>query len=75
MHRNRTSSGAGFVAGREQRQVFAIIGILLTGIVAAVVLPLWIAALSMLLGLSAIAAIARPEPAMEPVVIRRDERR
>lgn len=75
MHRKRTSPRVGFIAEREPRQVVAILGILLTGIVAAIALPLWMAALCMLLGLGAIAAIAQHEPVMEPVVIRRDERR
>lgn len=75
MNRNRMSSGTGFFAGWESRQVVAILGILLTGIVAAVVTPLWMAALLMLVALCAIRIIAVAEPAAEPVVIRRDEQR
>jgi hypothetical protein len=58
------------ISGRE---AVSIVGILLTGIVAAFALPLWMAAICMLLGLGAMSVITRREPVMEPVVIRRDE--
>ena len=75
MHRNRTSQLSSITHGRETRQLAAILGILLTGIVAAIALPLWVAAILMLLALGALHAIASPEPVGEPVVIRRDVRR
>jgi uncharacterized membrane protein len=71
MQRSQRSPVAERISGRE---AVSIVGILLTGIVAAFVLPLWMAAICMLLALGAITAIARPEPVVEPVVIRRDER-
>jgi len=74
MQRHQKSPRDGFIR-REQRQIIAIVGLLVTGVIAALTLPLWMAALSMLLALGSIGVIARPEPALEPVVIRRDERR
>ena len=60
---------------QESRRSVAVAGIVLTGIVAALTLPLWMAALLMLVALCVIRIIAVAEPAVEPVVIRRDERR
>jgi hypothetical protein len=74
MQRHRTSSGTEIVSGLEPRQVIAIVGLILTGVLAAVTLPLWVAAICMLLALGAIGIAARREPVLEPVVIRRDER-
>ena len=67
MQRNQNS--------QESRRSVAVAGIVLTGVVAALMLPLWMAALLMLVALCAIRSIAVVEPAIEPVVIRRDERR
>jgi type IV secretory pathway TrbD component len=72
MQRSQRSSVAERNSGRE---AVSIVGILLTGIVAAFALPLWMAALCMLLAVAAIGVIARHDPVVEPVVIRRDERR
>ena len=74
MKRMTTLPEADRFAGMESRQVVAIVGIVLIGVTAALMLPLWIAAPLMLLALGAIQAIVRPEPVMEPVVIHRDER-
>ncbi|HEX5165302.1 MAG TPA: hypothetical protein VFV93_07900 [Thermomicrobiales bacterium] len=47
-----------------------------TGIVAAMLLPIWMAAVAVLIAYSAIWVIVRSQhPALELVVIRRDDRR
>jgi len=51
-----------------------MLGIILTGIVSAIVLPLWVAAPLLLFAVGALRVIVAAEPALEPVVIRRDER-
>lgn len=70
MQRHQMSPRVGFIG----REIIAIVGLLVTGVIAALTLPLWIAAVCMLLALGGISVIARPEPALEPVIIRRDER-
>ena len=72
MQRSQWSSVAESLSGRE---TVAILGIVLVGVGSAFAMPLWMAALCMLLAVGAISVIARDEPVMEPVVIRRDERR
>ena len=75
MHRNQMASGIEGYSGREPRQIVAILGIITTGLVSALSLPLWMAAPLLLLALGAIRVIATAEPVMEPVVIRREEYR
>jgi type IV secretory pathway TrbD component len=60
---------------QESRRSVAVAGIVLTGVVAALVLPIWMAAVCLLVALCVLRTIAGVEPAFEPVVIRRDERR
>lgn len=60
----------------ELRQVIAVVGILLSGIVAALTLPIWMAAICLLGCLSALRIIAlSASTILEPVVIPRDEHR
>lgn len=72
MHRNQMASGIEGCSGRETRQIVAILGIITTGLVSALLLPLWMAAPLLLLALVALRVIATAEPVMEPVVIRRE---
>ncbi len=74
MQRNQMSSQSERFGGRETRQFFAILGIILTGIMAAILLPLWVATPLLLLAVGGLRIIAVFEPALEPVVIRRNER-
>jgi hypothetical protein len=59
----------------DTRQRLAVVGLLLIGIVGAFVMPIWIASMVMALALAVLWQISRIEPAVEPVVIRRDSRR
>jgi hypothetical protein len=53
-----------------------LLGIAATGIIAALTLPVWMAAIALLIAYSAIRVIAMSQrPALEPVIIRRDHRR
>lgn len=74
MQRNQMSSQSNSFAGPDTRGVIAMLGIILTGIVSAIVLPLWVAAPLLLFAVGALRVIVAAEPALEPVVIRRDER-
>lgn len=74
MQRTHKSSGVRHAARLDSRQVVAIVGIVLAGVVAALMLPLWMAAPLMLLATGAVCIVATT-PVLEPVVIGRDERR
>ena len=56
-------------------QVVAISGITLIAILAAILLPFFVAAPILLLALFTIRVVAEIEPVVDPVVIRRDHRR
>lgn len=76
MRRNQMSSETKHNVGWEIRQLLAIFGIIVTGIVAALMLPVWMAAICLLFCLCALRVISMSrETVIEPVVIRRDERR
>lgn len=56
-------------------RIVAISGVTLIAILAAILLPFLVAAPILLLALFTIRVVAEVEPAVEPVVIRRDHRR
>jgi hypothetical protein len=76
MQSTRTSSAASRSTRQELRPAITIVGIVAIGIVAALMLPVWMAAIAMLVACLAIRAITvAAEPALEPVAIRREQRR
>ena len=60
--------------GSDARRARIIALMLSIGIVGAIVLPIWTAALVMLGALAMFRLLATPEPAVVPVVIRREDR-
>ena len=76
MQSKRTSSANDRPASQELLPAIAVLGIVATGMIAALLLPIWMAAIALLIAYSAIRVIAMSQPTtLEPVVIRRDRRR
>jgi 4-hydroxybenzoate polyprenyltransferase len=63
------------VQGSVARRVAMIAALLLAGVAGALTLPIWTAAMVMLVALVAMLKLATPEPVAVPVVNRRDSRR
>jgi hypothetical protein len=59
----------------DTRKTLVIAGLIIGGVVGALVMPLWIAAMAMFFALIALRKLTTTEPIPVPVVIRRDSRR
>jgi hypothetical protein len=71
MHRDQSPMTSESSDARRARIIAMMLSI---GIVGALVLPIWTAALVMLGALAMLRLLTTPEPAVVPVVIRREDR-